>query len=40
MAELKGRGLVFTGPVEDHRFGLVTHFQIPGGVTVQLYQPR
>ena len=40
VAELKGRGLVFTGPVEDHRFGLVTHFQIPGGVTVQLYQPR
>jgi predicted enzyme related to lactoylglutathione lyase len=40
VAELKGRGVEFTGPVEDHGYGLVTHFRIPGGVTVQLYQPR
>lgn len=40
VAELKGRGVEFTGPVEDHGYGLVTHFRMPGGVTVQLYQPR
>ena len=40
VAELQGRGVEFTGPVEDHGYGLVTHFHLPGGVTVQLYQPR
>ncbi len=38
--ELKERGVEFAGPVEDHGYGLVTHFKMPGGVTVQLYQPR
>jgi catechol 2,3-dioxygenase-like lactoylglutathione lyase family enzyme len=40
MAELKARGVEFTGPAEDHGYGLVTHFQVPGGFQVQLYQPR
>jgi catechol 2,3-dioxygenase-like lactoylglutathione lyase family enzyme len=39
MAELQGRGVEFTGPVEDHGYGLVTHFKVPGGFAVQLYQP-
>jgi predicted enzyme related to lactoylglutathione lyase len=39
VAELAGRGVEFTGPVEDHGYGLVTHIVIPGGLTVQLYQP-
>lgn len=40
VAEMKSRGVEFTGPVEDHGYGLVTHFNVPGGFTVQLYQPR
>ncbi|MGV9713543.1 VOC family protein [Gordonia sp. NPDC003424] len=40
VAELTGRGVEFTGPVEDHGYGLVTHFHVPGGFTVQLYEPR
>ena len=40
VAELKGRGVEFTAPVADHGYGLVTHFQAPGGFTIQLYQPR
>jgi predicted enzyme related to lactoylglutathione lyase len=40
VAELKGRGVEFTGPVEDHGYGLVTHFKVPGGFEIQLYQPR
>jgi predicted enzyme related to lactoylglutathione lyase len=39
VGELKARGVEFTGPVEDHGYGLVTHFKMPGGVEVQLYQP-
>ena len=40
VAELKARGVEFTGPVVDHGYGLVTHFKVPGGFAVQLYQPR
>jgi catechol 2,3-dioxygenase-like lactoylglutathione lyase family enzyme len=40
VAELKARGVEFTGPVEDHGYGLVTHFKVPGGFEVQLYEPR
>ena len=40
VAELKGRGVVFTDAVVDHGYGLVTHFKMPGGLEVQLYQPR
>jgi catechol 2,3-dioxygenase-like lactoylglutathione lyase family enzyme len=40
VVELTGRGVEFTGPVEDHGYGLVTHFRVPGGFAVQLYQPR
>lgn len=38
--DLQARGVRFTGPVEDHGYGLVTYFEAPGGVRVQLYQPR
>src|SRR5687767_7714823 len=38
--ELQSRGVVFTAPVEDHGYGLVTYFQAPGGIKVQLYEPR
>ena len=40
VAELKAKGVEFTGPVADHGYGLVTHFQAPGGFAVQLYQPK
>jgi hypothetical protein len=40
VAELKSRGVVFPDPVADHGYGLVTHFKMPGGLDVQLYQPR
>ena len=40
VADLKSRDVEFTGPVEDHGYGLVTHFKMPGGLEVQLYQPR
>ena len=40
VAELKARGVEFTGAVEDHGYGLVTHFRVPGNFEVQLYQPR
>src|SRR5262249_34151911 len=40
VAELKSRGVEFTQDVEDHGYGLVTHFTAPGGISVQLYEPR
>lgn len=40
VAELTAKGVEFTGPVEDHGYGLVTHFRVPGGFAIQLYQPR
>jgi hypothetical protein len=40
VADLTAKGVEFTTPIEDHGFGLVTYFKMPGGVTVQLYQPH
>jgi catechol 2,3-dioxygenase-like lactoylglutathione lyase family enzyme len=40
IAELKAKGVEFTGPVQDHGYGLVTEFQVPGGFAVRLYQPK
>ena|SRR6266851_636720 len=40
VVELKGRGVEFTDPVVDRGYGLVTFFRMPGGIKVQLYQPR
>ena len=38
--ELTARGVTFTEAVQDHGYGLVTHFKAPGDFVVQLYQPR
>ena len=38
--EMKAKGVEFAHEVEDHGYGLVTHFKVPGGFQVQLYQPR
>ena len=40
VAELKGRGVEFTDEIQDHGYGLVTQFRMPGDFAVQLYQPR
>ena len=39
VAELEARGVEFCHPVENHGYGLVTHFKAPGGFELQLYQP-
>jgi predicted enzyme related to lactoylglutathione lyase len=39
-AELKDRGVEFTGPVTDEGFGLVTAIRLPGGGELGLYEPR
>ena len=38
--ELRGKGVEFTGPVEEERWGLVTAIKLPGGVELGLYEPR
>lgn len=40
VADLKSRGVPFKGGIEDHGYGMVTYFTMPGGVEVQLYEPR
>jgi len=40
VAELKKKGVEFTKPVEDHGYGLVTFFKVPGNFELQLYQPK
>ena len=39
VAELRGRGVEFTDDITDEGYGLVTHFKVPGGFAMQLYQP-
>src|SRR5712692_11415497 len=40
VAELRGRGVRFDKDVADHGYGFVTYFTMPGGVKVQLYEPK
>jgi predicted enzyme related to lactoylglutathione lyase len=40
VADLRSRGVEFKGPVADRGWGRVTEFTMPGGVEVQLYEPR
>lgn len=40
VSELRARGVEFTQEVEDHGYGLVTFFKVPGDFKVQLYQPK
>jgi len=40
VSELKSKGVEFAIEIEDHGFGLVTFFKMPGDVTVPLYQPH
>jgi catechol 2,3-dioxygenase-like lactoylglutathione lyase family enzyme len=40
VATLRSRGVEFIDDVVDAGYGLVTHFNMPGGLQVQLYQPH
>lgn len=40
VAELKSRGVTFNDEIADHGYGFVTHLTMPGGVRVQIYQPK
>lgn len=40
MAELAGRGAVFTGEAQDLGWGLAVTLQVPGAEDMLLYQPR
>jgi predicted enzyme related to lactoylglutathione lyase len=40
VAELETKGVTFTGEIVNAGFGLTTNMAVPGGVIVQLYQPR
>jgi catechol 2,3-dioxygenase-like lactoylglutathione lyase family enzyme len=39
-ADLEAKGATFTGPTEDHGYGLVAMLEVPGADAVQLYEPR
>jgi hypothetical protein len=39
VAELSAKGVEFTGPPEDRRFGVVATMKVPGGGELLLYQP-
>jgi catechol 2,3-dioxygenase-like lactoylglutathione lyase family enzyme len=38
--DLQARGVEFTTSIEDHGYGLVTFFKVPGNFEIQLYQPK
>jgi hypothetical protein len=40
VAELRARGVTFTRDVENHGYGFVTFFGVPGGFDVRLNQPK
>jgi catechol 2,3-dioxygenase-like lactoylglutathione lyase family enzyme len=40
VAELRARGVEFRFDPQDHGYGHVTFFTMPGGVEVQLYEPK
>jgi catechol 2,3-dioxygenase-like lactoylglutathione lyase family enzyme len=40
IAELRGRGVEFDGPVSDAGFGRLTTIRLPGGGELGLYEPR
>lgn len=40
VADLSAKGVEFTQPVTDARWGRLTRFRLPGGGEVGLYEPR
>ena len=40
VAELRARGVAFRGEPRDAGYGITIMLTLPGGVDVQLYEPR
>jgi predicted enzyme related to lactoylglutathione lyase len=40
VADLEKRGVEFSSPITDARFGFVTSLTLPGGAELGLYQPK
>ena len=38
--DLKSRGVEFTSGITDRGWGLLTHIQMPGGLVMELYEPK
>jgi hypothetical protein len=38
--ELRSKEVEFVSEIEDHGYGFVTYFKMPGDFNVQLYQPK
>ncbi len=38
--DLKSRGVEVASDITDEGWGLLTHFRMPGGVDVELYEPK
>jgi catechol 2,3-dioxygenase-like lactoylglutathione lyase family enzyme len=39
-AALEAKGVTFTGPISDERWGRLTHLDVPGYGPLGLYEPR
>lgn len=40
VGELRNRGVEFSDEISDQGYGLAIHFEMPGAVKVELYQPH
>ncbi len=40
IADLKSKGVSFSGPIRDEEWGRVATFELPGGGPIDLYQPK
>jgi catechol 2,3-dioxygenase-like lactoylglutathione lyase family enzyme len=40
VAELRGKGVEFSRPIDEERWGRVTAIGLPGGGEIGLYEPR
>ena len=40
MGDLRARGVEFADDVSEERWGRLTHFRLPGGGEVGMYEPR
>ena len=40
VSDLEKKGVDFTTPISDARFGRMTRFKVPGAGEVGLYQPK
>ena len=38
--DLKSRGVEFTSGISDEGWGTLTHFRVPGGEVMELYEPK